>query len=95
MSSTTAPTARAIAVEHNLSTDFLDRFDPSGYCPGFNLWAVTVKGSRYLMAADDAGGVGTRLFFRAGIDDARESVTVEPLGPNPDAAEWSRFRDLD
>lgn len=95
MSDTTTSTARAIAAERSLSLDFLDRLDLAGTCPGFNLWAVTVKGSRYLMAADDAGGVGVRLFFRAGIDDARESVTVEPLGPNPDAAEWSRLRGLD
>lgn len=95
MNATTTTSARAIAAAHKLSTDFLDRLDPSGSCPGFNLWAVTTRGARYLLAADDAGGVGTRLFFRAGISDDREHVAVEPLGPNPDAAEWERARGLD
>lgn len=95
MNATATPTARAIAAARGLSVDFLDRFDLSGNCPGFNLWTATVRGARYLVAADDAGGVGTRLFFRAGIDDAREHVAVEPVGPNPDAAEWARLRGLD
>lgn len=88
-------TATAIAATHELSTSLLDRCDPSQNCPGFNLWVVTARGVRYLVAADDPSGVRVRLFFQAGIDADRESVAVEPLGPNPDAAEWTRVRGLD
>ena len=79
-----------IAKDRDLSTKYLDRLDPTGVetCPGFNLYEVTVGDERFLMASDDPSGIGNRLYFRARIDDTKEEVTVEEIGPNPDVKAW-------
>ena len=79
-----------IAKDRGLSVKYLDRLDPTGVetCPGFNLYEVTVGDVRFLMASGDPSGIGTRLYFRARIDDAKVEVTVEEIGPNPDVKAW-------
>ena len=81
---------RKIAKDRGLSVKYLDRLDPTGVetCPGFNLFEVTVGDERFLMASDRADGIGTRLYFRAGIDDTKVEVKAEEIGPNPDVKAW-------
>lgn len=78
-----------IAQDRDLSIRLLDEVKLHESCPGFSLFEVTIPGERLLMAADDASGIGTRLFFK-GIDDRRVDVKIERIDLNPDVAEWER-----
>jgi hypothetical protein len=82
-----------------LSKRFLDKLNPKGYCPGFQLWKVTVTepeeyAGEYLMAGDHANTVETRLFF-ATNGAIREAASIEHIGRNPDADKWDELRAKD
>jgi hypothetical protein len=77
----------------DLDTTYLDKLNPAGYCPGFNLWNVlATDGKRYLMASDHEGGLGTRLYFRT--NGRLDVESAELIGPNPDAAAWNKARGM-
>lgn len=99
------PASEAPALE-DLRTQYRDRLNPEGNCPGFHLWAAQGdNGLWYLMASDGPGGIETRLYFRtrgvggSGYPHALEGhevvshvVRAAYLGENPDEAAWDEAR---